>query len=191
MKNVKSSLIIEGLNHSRQKVNESYDDIPICHRSKDLQKLLSDTFSKKYLSVFKAVGAEALGVEVYTHEGSDAEDIIRIPDVIYEITLYIDLNMKTNPDVKAVEKLIASTLKRYPKFSYDKLSKQFYYTAEDDSSILDILDTLKADGANYSKFVSIKTGREVEQEVDAQMAEWKKDKEYQEREYRRDVLGTW
>lgn len=188
----KRELIIEGLNINRQRVNEAHDDLPICRKPRELQKVLSDAFSRKYFTAFKALGAESMGVEIYTHEGSDDEDIIRIPDVIYEVTLYIAFDIRATVDVKAVEKLISTTFgKKYPKFAYEKLSKQFYSTSENPDDIFDVLNTLKRDGGNYNKLVTVKPGSEIEREVEAQLREWKEDKRYQEAEYRRDVLGTY
>jgi len=187
-----SNLILEGLRESRIKtvsIRESYDDLPVCHKSREFQKVLSDAFSRKYLPIFKTVGAESMGVEVYTHEDSDPDDVIRIDDVVYEVTLYIDFDIRATVDVKSVNKMIASTLKRYPKFSFDKTSKQFYSTAETPDEIFDVIDSLKKDGA-ITKLLDVKSGSEIESEVNAQLAEWKRDKAYQEAEYRRDVLGT-
>lgn len=183
--------VLEGLNTNRHQIHESQSDLPICHRSRELQKVLSDAFARKYFSVFKAQGAESMGVEVYTHEDSDDEDVIRIPDVLYEITLYIAFDIRARVNVKTVNTLISSTLKKYPKFVFDKMSKQFYCTVENPDDIFDVLDILKKDGAAFDKLVSTKYVRDIESEVASQLAEWEAEKKEQEAEYRRDVLGTY
>lgn len=178
-----SGLIIEGL-HSKRVCESFYEDTPVCYKSRELQKVCSDTLEKKYLSIFKPLGAEDIGVEVYVHDDEKS----MVEEAIYEVTVYIAFDDKAKIDVKAVEKLINTHMRNYPKFVFDKPSKQFYSTSDSYDDIIDILYVLEKDGCNIKKLYSIKDASDIEDAVDAQMREWEEERKDQERDYWRSRL---
>lgn len=178
-----SSSILEGLHISR--INESsYEDTPVSTKSREMQKVISDVLNKKYLKLFQSYGAESVGAEVYVHDDRDSE----VDDAIYEITVYVAFDIKATIDVKAVEKLITKTFKNYPKFEYDKSSKQFYATCDTYYDIIDIIDTLEKEGCRIQKLYNIEYASDIEDRMERQMREWEEERREMEREYNRSRL---
>lgn len=180
------NLILEGLQERRQ-INESrYEDTPTSSKSRELQKILSDGFSKKYLKELTKAGLEieGMGVEVYVHDDDDS----MVDDAIYEVTLYIAFDIGQEIDSKDTKAVIDKVLKKYPKFVYDKHSNQFYYTAEEYEDIIDVIDTLQSDGCKTGKFFEVIDSRDIEDNVERQMAEWKDENDALRREYNRDRM---
>ena len=176
--------ILEGLRDSRMISESSFEDTPTSAKPREMQKIASDILSKKYSSLFKDYGLESMGVEVYVH----GDDESMIEDAIYEITIYIAFDIKKKVDVKAVKSIIDKNMRNYPRFQYDKGSNQFYATVDEYSDIIDVIDTLERDGCKISKFYSIESASDIEDKVNRQMDEWRRERESEQREYDRSRL---
>jgi hypothetical protein len=174
-------MILEGLEKSRVISEGSYEDTPVSSKSREMQKVISDVLNKKYLPMFKDLNAESVGAEVYVHDDSDS----MVDDAIYEITLYIAFDVRSKVDNKEVEKIIAKNLRNYPKFQYDRGSKQYYATIDDYYGIIDLIDTLEKDGCRIRNLYSIVSASDIESKIDAQNKEWQAEKDEMNREYNR------
>lgn len=190
--NSEMNVIIEGLNEGRYDYDD-YDELDMVNiedtlvilKRGRLEDAISVGLEKKYGKKFEKFGDFSVGVDI---ELTDNEDY-RLDDIADEIVIGVSFDNDSLKYMDVVKEL-KKTIKSFKGFDikYNKELEEYDIVADTQDDIEDLLDSLSKDGCNIKNFYKMVSGEEIKDNLRRTNAEYRADRDYLEREYKRNAL---
>lgn len=186
------NIIIEGLNEDRYNYDD-YDDLDtvdiedtlvILKRGR-LEDAISVGLEKKYGNSFEKFGDFSVLVDI----GLTDDEDYRLDDIADEVVIGVMFGNELLNYIEVVKEL-KKKIKSFKGFDikYNKHLEEYNIVVDTQEDILDLFDALSKDGCNIKNFYKVIKGEEIKDNIRKARADNRTDREYLDREYRRNAL---
>lgn len=182
------NIILENLNERRdydQFDEMNIEDVLVIHKRGRLEDAISVGLEKKYSKALEKFGDLTVNVDI----GLTDIDDYNLEDVADEISIGFAFD-SDNLDQKEVIREIKKIVKSFKGYDvkYDKSCDDFMVSLEGQEDITELIDRLERDGCKLKGFYKIIDSEDIRNDMRNSYDEYKANREYLEREFRRNAL---